>query len=138
MLRKGVTEDEAIRRTTNVNEAFPDALVENYEPLIESLSLPDIKDRHVLAAAIKINANLIVTNNLKHFPKDYLSGFGLSAKDADDFFTDIIDLNHKASIRAFKDLVMNKRKPALDDFQVLAIFRKNGLIKTADYIHTLI
>jgi len=60
-----------------------------------------------LAAAIKTNANLIVTNNLRHFPKEYLSGFELSVKDADDFFTDIIDLNHETSIKAFKDLVIN-------------------------------
>jgi len=138
MLRKGVAEEEALRRTSIVDNAFPDALVENYEPLIESLSLPDIKDRHVLAAAIKANANLIVTNNLKHFPGDYLSSFGILAKDADNFFTDIIDLNHKTSIRAFRDMVMNKRRPPMDNYQVLEILRKNGLKNTADYIHSLI
>lgn len=84
MIRKGITEDEALKRTLIVNDAFPDALVEHYEPLIETLSLPDLKDRHVLAAAIKSNANLIVTNNLKHFPKGCLSSFRLSVKDADD------------------------------------------------------
>jgi len=138
MIRSGISEVEALKRTSKVNEAFPDALVVNYEPLIETISLPDIKDRHVLAAAIKTNANLIVTNNLKHFPKEYLSCFGLSVKDADDFFTDIIDLNHKTSIQAFRDLVMNKRNPPLDDYQILDIFRKNGLKNTADYIHALI
>jgi predicted nucleic acid-binding protein len=138
MIRKGVPEVEAKKRTSMVNEAFPDALVQNYEPLIETLTLPDIKDRHVLAAAIKTNANLIVTNNLKHFPKDYLSSIGLSAKDADDFLTDIIDLNHSASIKAFRDMVMNKKNPPLDDYQILNIFRKNGLKNTADYIHALI
>jgi predicted nucleic acid-binding protein len=138
MIRKGVSEAEAKKRTSMVNEAFPDALVQNYEPLIETLTLPDTKDRHVLAAAIKTNANLIVTNNLKHFPIDYLSSFGLSAKDADDFLTDIIDLNHNASIKAFRDLVMNKKNPPLDDYQILNIFRKNGLKNTADYIHALI
>jgi predicted nucleic acid-binding protein len=44
--------------------------------LIENLKLPDEKDRHVLAAAIKTNANLIVTNNLKDFPASYLDSFG--------------------------------------------------------------
>ena len=138
MIRKGVSEEEAKKRTSMVNEAFPDALVQNYEPLIETLTLPDTKDRHVLAAAIKTNANLIVTNNLKHFSIEYLSSFGLSAKDADDFLTDIIDLNHNASIKAFRDLVMNKKNPPLDDYQILNIFRKNGLKNTADYIHALI
>lgn len=138
MVRKGVTELEAHRRTTIVNDAFPDALVENYEPLIDSLLLPDLKDRHVLAAAIKANANLIVTNNLKHFPEEYLSNFGIAAKDADDFFTGIIDLNHKISIRALRDMVMSKNRPSLDYYQVLEILRKTGLKNTADYIHSLV
>lgn len=138
MVRKGVTENEALRRTAIVGEAFPDALVENYELLIPSLKLPDEKDNHVLAAAIKTNANLIVTNNLKHFPCEYLSCFGLSAKNSDDFLTDIIDLNHETSIKAFRDLVLNKKNPPLDEYQVLDILRKNGLKGTADYLHTLI
>lgn len=91
-----------------------------------------------MAAAIKANANLIVTNNLKHFPIEYLSSFGLSVKTADDFFTDIIDLNHEISIKAFRDLVLNKKNPPFDEYQVLDILRKNGLKDTADYIHALI
>lgn len=138
MMRKGISSADALKRTEKVNYAFPDALVENYEPLIDSLVLPDEKDKHVLAAAIKTNASLIVTNNLKDFPKDYLSSFGLSAKCADDFFTDIIDLNHETSIKAFRDLVLNKKNPPYDEFQVLDIFRNNGLKDTADYLHALI
>ena len=33
-----------------INESVPDCLVTGYEPLIESLKLPDPDDRHVLAA----------------------------------------------------------------------------------------
>lgn len=138
MLRKGVPEPEAIKRTEAVNEAFPDALVKNYEFLIKTLELPDDKDKHVLAAAIKTNANLIVTNNLKDFPEEYLSGFGLSAKEPDDFFTDIIALNHDVSVKAYRDLVIMKKNPPYDEFQVLDIFRKKGLRNTADYLHSLI
>ena len=61
MIRKGVPMDNATKRIEKVNEAFPDALVENYESLIENLILPDVKYKHVLAAAIKTNANLIVS-----------------------------------------------------------------------------
>ncbi len=138
MIRKGIPEEEALKRTEKVNAAFPDALVENYEPLIATLKLPDNKDKHVLAAAIKTNANLIVTNNLKDFPEAYLSSFGLSAKCADDFFTDIIDLNHEKSIKAFRDLVLAKKNPPYDELEVLDIFRNNGLKDTADYLHALI
>ncbi|MDO1498899.1 PIN domain-containing protein [Winogradskyella maritima] len=84
MKRKGVSEEIAKKRANMANLAFPDAFVSNYEPLIETLTLPDLKDRHVMAAAIKTNANVIVTNNLKDFPEKYLATFGLSVKSADD------------------------------------------------------
>lgn len=62
MNRKGISDAEASKRTEMMNEAFPDALVENYEPLIETLCLPDIKDQHVLAAAITINLRICGIN----------------------------------------------------------------------------
>ncbi|MDT0606008.1 PIN domain-containing protein [Croceitalea rosinachiae] len=138
MKGKGVEDEEIKKRTNRANLAFPDALVTNYEPLIETLELPDSKDRHVMAAAIKTNANVIVTNNLKDFPKEYLSRFGLSAKSADDFITDIIDLNHEKAVQAFKKLVLNRRNPDLDEYEVLDVLRKNGLKESADYLHSLI
>lgn len=138
MMRKGVSEEEALKRVNVANKAFPDALVLNYESLIDQLDLPDVKDRHVLAAAIKANANLIVTNNLKDFPSAYLETFGLKAISADDFLTDIIDLNHDIAIAAFKELVLNKRNPEMDEYQVLERFRMNGLIDTANYLHALL
>ena len=138
MLRKGASEEEAEKRVNRANLAFPDALVQNYESLIEQLTLPDPRDRHVLAAAIKTNANVIVTNNLKDFPKDYLSSFGLLAKSADDFLTDIIDLNQKQAIEAFKEMVMNRKNPAMREFEVLASLRKCRLTDTANYLHALL
>lgn len=138
MRRKGVSEKEIKKRTHRANEAFPDALVQNYESLIEGLVLPDLKDCHVLAAAIKTNANVIVTNNLKDFPKEYLATFSLSAKSADDFLTDIIDLNPKVAIESFKKLVLNRRNPDLDEYEVLDALRRNGLKDTADYLHALL
>ena len=51
-----------------MNENVRDALVEGYERLIPALTLPDPADRHVLAAAIRASADLIVTYNLREFP----------------------------------------------------------------------
>lgn len=81
---------------------------------------------------------MIITNNLKDFPEDYLASFGLKAKTPDDFFTDIIDLNHDLSVQAFKKLVLNKKNPPYDEYDVLDIFRNNGLNDTANYLHALI
>jgi len=138
MEQKGVGEVERQRRMGLAQAAFPDALVSNYESLIEGLQLNDLKDRHVLAAAIKANADVIVTNNIKDFPKHYLASFGVSVQTADDFLTDIIDLNHDLALNAFKELVMNRTNPDLDEYQVLDALRRNGLIDTANYLHTLL
>jgi len=138
MRRKGIPEEEIKKRLNKAQRAFPDALVENYESLVNALELPDEKDRHVLAAAIKTNANIIVTNNLKDFPPVYLASFGLTAKTADDFITDTIDLNTHLALVAFKALVFNRTNPNLDEFEILDRFRKNGLIDSANYLHALL
>lgn len=138
MRRKNIDEIEIVKRINRASQAFPDALVENYQILIHSLELKDIKDKHVLAAAIKANANIIVTNNLKDFPEDYLMNFGLEAKSADDFLADIIDLNPILAVKAFRELVLNRKNPIMDEYQVLGAMRKNGLQQTADYLHSLI
>jgi predicted nucleic acid-binding protein len=135
MKSKGVDQKEINQRVRSVNLAFPDAMVLNYESLIDGLTLPDEKDCHVLAAAIKTNANLIVTNNLKHFPTDYLAMFGLSARNADDFLTDTIDLNPEKAVEAFRKLVSIKKNPPLDEYEVLQRYRNIGLKETADFLH---
>lgn len=138
MRRKEIPADEIKKRITKAQKAFPDALVENYKPLIDSFKLPDEKDRHLLAVAIKTNANVIVTNNIKHFPSEYLSQFGLSAKNADDFLTDTIDLNNELAVEAFRTLVLNRTNPNLNEFEVLDRFRNNGLVDTANYLHAFL
>ena len=138
MIRKGITKEEAEKRVQRANSAFPDALVINYETLIANLTLPDENDRHVVAAAIKSNADVIVTNNLKDFPEEYLNSFGMKAKSADDFLTDIIDLNQDIAIRAFKEMVLNRKNPNMAEFEVLERLRKVKLFDTANYLHTLL
>jgi hypothetical protein len=138
MIEKGMPIEKADKQIERINVAFPDAMVNNYEELIATLSLPDKKDCHVLAAAIKSDANLIVTNNLKHFDNVYLSKFGLYAKNADDFITDTIDLNTQVAKEAFMTMVAHRTNPSLDEYQVLDILRKRDLINSANYLHSLI
>ena len=65
--------------------AVRDSLVVGYEQLIDSLDLPGKDDRHVLAAAIRSGAQVIVTYNLKDFPAAALDPFGIEAQSPDDF-----------------------------------------------------
>jgi hypothetical protein len=61
---------EKLERTRMLMDKHAEnALVTGYEDLIEELHLPDPNDRHVLAAAIRGHASVIVTANLRHFPR---------------------------------------------------------------------
>lgn len=72
--------------------AVDDCLVTGYEDLIESLSLPDPNDRHVLAAAIRCGAQVIVTENRRDFPQEVTDKYGMEVQGADEFLCDQIDL----------------------------------------------
>lgn len=86
------------RRRQRMDAEFRDSLVLGYEVLIESLTLPDPNDRHVLAAAITCRANVIVTANLRDFPESSLSQYSIFSQHPDDFILDQMDL-HSDSAR---------------------------------------
>jgi predicted nucleic acid-binding protein len=83
-----------------MDAAVPDALVTDYDSLVEGLDLPDEDDRHVLAAAIKCNASVIVTFNLKDFPKAVLGVFDIEPLHPDDFIAELWDLDKAAVLEA--------------------------------------
>ncbi|OMH26702.1 hypothetical protein BKD30_04755 [Tersicoccus phoenicis] len=70
-----------------MNDTMRDAMVTSYEHLIDQLDLPDPDDRHVLAAAIHAEAQVIVTRNLRDFPTEKLRLWGVKAQHPDDFLT---------------------------------------------------
>ena len=76
----------------DANVLYPNKL----RDLIEVLDLPDPDDRHVLAAAIKVNAQLIVTRNLKDFPPKTLAQWGIRPKSPDNFVRDVMDFDSQA------------------------------------------
>lgn len=98
--RPDVSETQLYRTVGLMNRAIPDSLVNDYEPLVQGLDLPDEDDRHVLAAAIKCGASVIVTYNLKDFPAEILKRFEIEALHPDVFLSDIWDLDQAAVLKA--------------------------------------
>ncbi|HMN39465.1 MAG: PIN domain-containing protein [Phycisphaerales bacterium] len=104
---------EQLERTRELmNAHVRDCLVVGYEPLINGLELPDPDDRHVVAAAIRARADVIVTFNLKDFPNQYLAGFGIEAQHPDEFISHLIDLAPGAVCSAAKRQREALRNPA--------------------------
>jgi len=111
-----------------------DAKVTGYEYLIDTLTLPDPNDRHVLAAAIKSNANAIVTLNLKDFPTTYLAEFDIEVIHPDDFITYQLDLAPTTVCRALKLQRESLKNPPKTAEEFLATLQKQQLPQT---VHAL-
>lgn len=90
----GYTQAQVKRRIDAMTTAFPEACVSIPKHLPSSLDgIPDENDRHVLAAAIRGHANAIVTNNVKHFPADFVAQFDMLIQNPDDFLIHQFHLN---------------------------------------------
>lgn len=98
--RPDLTAKQLDRTSELMDQALPDACVIGYENLIEGLSLPDIDDRHVLAAAIRCHASVIVTFNQKDFPCAVLASFDIEAQHPDEFVGNLFSLDPAAVVAA--------------------------------------
>ncbi|MEO1386701.1 MAG: PIN domain-containing protein [Cyanobacteria bacterium J06634_6] len=117
-----------------VIRSAPDSLVTNYEYIISSLELPDLNDRHVLAAGIVAKADIIVTFNLKDFPADILSGYDIKAQHPDDFIADLIDLDALRVFEAIQAIVNRLRKPPVGFEGYMEILLNQGLLTSVSLL----
>ncbi len=121
-----------IERTADLMEqVVDDALVTGYEKLIEGLQLPDPNDRHVLAAAIRCGADVIVTMNLKDFPPEALSPYGIEAQHPDEFVENLFDLDQASVLAAAQKHRRALKNPPHSVEEYLEGLRRQGLVQTA-------
>jgi len=119
-----------------MNAAVRDCLVSGYEPLIEGLKLPDPKDRHVLAAGIKIGAQVIVTRNLKHFPASNLQPWDIEAKSPDDFVLDQVGIDGRAVAACVQQIADSRTQPPEAVEDVLGQLERDGLVESVTALRT--
>jgi len=70
--------EKAIYRESQIRRHFPEAWIEGHEHLIPAMTNHP-KDRHVLAAAAHAGVKVIVTYNLKDFPRSALAPYSITA-----------------------------------------------------------
>jgi len=128
--RPDLTREKLERTRMLMDQHAQDALVTGYEDLIEGLRLPDPDDRHVLAAAIRGRADVIVTRNTKHFPDDALKPFGIAAQHPDEFVVHLLDLAPGLVIEAAQRHRESLRNPAKTVQEYLEMLEKEGLTET--------
>jgi hypothetical protein len=111
--------------------------VSGYEELAATVALPDEDDRHVLAAAIRAGAQVIVTTNLKDFPPAALEPFDIEAQHPDAFVLHLLSLDAGAVARAVVAQAASLRNPAVSREQLLDTLESRGLVQSVAELRKL-
>ncbi len=115
-----VTEQGALRRITQMRDAFQDAdaMVTGYRGIVDSMTNHP-KDRHILAAAVTADAQVIVTYNLRDFPESALAPHHIEAKSPDTFLMNLFDLHPDMMIGSMKNQAADLHAPPMTVAELL-------------------
>ena len=128
--RTDLTIEQLDRTSELMDRAIPDACVYDFEDLITGLSLPDTNDRHVLAAAIRCGAGVIVTFNLKDFPDTCLAPYGVEAQHPDEFVENLFHLDQAVVIAAAQRQRQQLKLPPIAVEPFLDLLQRQGLVES--------
>lgn len=124
---------ERLARTfEQMNRAIPEALVPSASEE-DTSDLPDPDDRHVLAAALACEAEVLLTFNLKDFPATAIPS-ELRVVHPDLFLLTCLHTQPQAMTAALRDMRANLKRPPLTATEVIAGFHKTGLPQSAQAI----
>lgn len=132
--RPDLTREKLERTRQLMDKAAPDALVAGYEHLIPGLQLPDPDDRHVLAAAIRCGASVIVTCNLSDFPTTVLGEFDIEAQHPDEFILHLLDLAPGLVLEAAENHRKSLKNPPKTVGEYIDALESQGLTQTASVL----
>jgi hypothetical protein len=129
---------EALLRTRQLMiQAVADCIVVGFDDLINGLHLPDVDDRHVLAAAIRAGAQAIVTFNLHDFPDEKLVPYNVEAKHPDEFVLDAIDLAPGLVTSVVSAQASSLKNPPRTVGELLDTLRDQGLVRSVAKLREL-
>ena len=122
---------DRFERTRNLMvKAVSGCLVTGYEPLIDAMKLPDEDDRHVVAAAIRCHAGVIVTSNLRDFPDSDLDQFDIEAQSPDRFVLHLLEIAPDEVISVIARQAAALSQPPQSYQQLLDRLAQVGLLRS--------
>lgn len=97
----GLTAEHLARTFDAMRRAFPEAMIHDYEHLVDDMT-NDPKDRHVLAAAVAADADLLVTYNLRHYPASACDPHDVTIQSSDGFLCDALERDPEVISRVLR------------------------------------
>ncbi|CAM3643988.1 PIN domain-containing protein [Corallococcus sp. ZKHCc1 1396] len=113
----GLSEEKATRRVAAMKAAFPEAMVTGHEGLIASMTNSE-KDRHVLAAAVHVGAQTLVTSNLRDFRQKHLPAT-LQAQAPDTFLQHLLSQAPETVLEMLRAQAEALRNPPISLMKLL-------------------
>jgi len=113
-----------------MRQAFPDAEVRGYENIVATMTC-DPKDGHVLAAAVRSDAAVLVTFNIGDFPDTSTAAYDITVVHPDDFLLDQLDLYPGHTVAALRDQARSYSAPAMSIEDLLGRLASAGVPKFA-------
>ena|SRR6476469_2539395 len=128
LVKKGrMTEVKAARFQEVIKNTFPEGIIEVPASLVEAMT-NHRGDRHVVAAAIVANAKVIVTDNLKHFPKEALEAYDIEAQHPDVFLTELFDNDPESMVEVIRQQVEDLKNPPHTVAEIIERLEKNNRV----------
>ncbi|WP_394935783.1 PIN domain-containing protein [uncultured Ilumatobacter sp.] len=132
--------DEAVRNlTTNRPDLDPDKITQRFvlmnraldgastpapsDSLVEEMT-NDVNDRHVLATAVTVGADVIVTENLRHFPPSACAPHGIVAMSLDDLIGELLDELPTVVGDAIIEMADRRNRPPMTPDDLLKILEQ--------------
>ena len=135
----GFTEESGALLKRLMNEAYPlaqiDPTQEEYSRL-EGINLPDEDDRHVLAAALAAEADILCTSNVKDFPRNIASSFGITIMTPDELLHTLI-MKHPDEMLIVHNRTLERLRKSTND-STLEALEKAGAPVASKAMSTLL
>lgn len=128
--REDLTRDKLQRTRELMDKHAQDSLVSGYERHVADLTLPDVDDRHVLAAAIECGADAIVTWNLADFPTTVAGSHGIQIWTPDDLLMNLLKENRHMVIQIMRGHRASLKHPPKSAEDYLDTLLQQRLVRT--------
>lgn len=128
VLAKRTTIDPARvrRRFDLMNEAMPSATANPPQEIIDAMT-NDPKDRHVLATAVHVGAEVIVTENVSDFPEAACLPHNVEIQTLDQFVSHLVTLNPEEVLASVDEMADRRRRPPNTQAALLELLEEKYL-----------
>lgn len=99
-----LSESAIDRRIAAMNRAFPAAMVTDYQHLMLEMQA-DVKDKHVLAAAVHSESTVLVTENVKDFDPPATGPHAMQVQKTSRFLNQLVEDNPERAVAAMKEMI---------------------------------